>query len=125
MLILPALARRQPERDEEADPRSGVAQQLGAGLRRRRSTSRPRYNPWDQRLCLVPDGDLFDAISAGTAVGRHRPDRDLHRDGHPAEVRRGARGRPHRHRDRARICKLVGGMQLAVDGEAVELAQDA
>jgi monooxygenase len=24
---------------------------------------RPRYNPWDQRLCLVPDGDLFEAIS--------------------------------------------------------------
>jgi cation diffusion facilitator CzcD-associated flavoprotein CzcO len=22
----------------------------------------PRYNPWDQRLCLVPDGDLFQAI---------------------------------------------------------------
>ncbi|MEU9406794.1 NAD(P)/FAD-dependent oxidoreductase [Streptomyces sp. NPDC048281] len=27
----------------------------------------PRYNPWDQRLCMVPDGDLFKAISAGTA----------------------------------------------------------
>jgi cation diffusion facilitator CzcD-associated flavoprotein CzcO len=27
----------------------------------------PRYNPWDQRLCAVPDGDLFDAISAGRA----------------------------------------------------------
>jgi monooxygenase len=27
----------------------------------------PRYNPWDQRLCLVPDGDLFDAIRAGRA----------------------------------------------------------
>ena len=27
----------------------------------------PRYNPWDQRLCLVPDGDLFEAISAGRA----------------------------------------------------------
>jgi monooxygenase len=27
----------------------------------------PRYNPWDQRLCLVPDADLFDAIKAGTA----------------------------------------------------------
>lgn len=27
----------------------------------------PRYNPWDQRLCLVPDGDLFDAINAGRA----------------------------------------------------------
>jgi cation diffusion facilitator CzcD-associated flavoprotein CzcO len=25
----------------------------------------PRYNPWDQRLCLVPDGDLFRAISFG------------------------------------------------------------
>ncbi|MGP0110987.1 MAG: flavin-containing monooxygenase [Acidimicrobiales bacterium] len=27
----------------------------------------PRYSPWDQRLCLVPDGDLFEAISAGRA----------------------------------------------------------
>jgi cation diffusion facilitator CzcD-associated flavoprotein CzcO len=28
---------------------------------------RPRYDPWDQRLCLVPDGDLFKAVSAGSA----------------------------------------------------------
>ena len=27
----------------------------------------PRYNPWDQRLCLVPDADLFDAIRSGRA----------------------------------------------------------
>jgi monooxygenase len=27
----------------------------------------PQYNPWDQRLCLIPDGDLFEAISAGRA----------------------------------------------------------
>ncbi len=27
----------------------------------------PRYNPWDQRLCLVPDADLFDSIKAGAA----------------------------------------------------------
>jgi monooxygenase len=27
----------------------------------------PRYNPWDQRLCLVPDADLFRAIRKGTA----------------------------------------------------------
>jgi monooxygenase len=27
----------------------------------------PSYYPWDQRLCLVPDGDLFKAISAGDA----------------------------------------------------------
>lgn len=27
----------------------------------------PPYNPWDQRLCVVPDGDLFAAISQGRA----------------------------------------------------------
>ena len=27
----------------------------------------PPYKPWDQRLCLVPDGDLFAAISDGRA----------------------------------------------------------
>jgi monooxygenase len=28
---------------------------------------KPRYNPWDQRMCLVPDGDLFEAICEGRA----------------------------------------------------------
>jgi len=27
----------------------------------------PRYNPWDQRLCLVPDNDLFATIKEGRA----------------------------------------------------------
>jgi cation diffusion facilitator CzcD-associated flavoprotein CzcO len=27
----------------------------------------PKYNPWDQRLCLVPDADLFGAIRSGKA----------------------------------------------------------
>lgn len=27
----------------------------------------PRYNPWDQRICLVPDGDLFRALRSGRA----------------------------------------------------------
>jgi monooxygenase len=27
----------------------------------------PPYNPWEQRLCLVPDGDLFQAIKGGRA----------------------------------------------------------
>ncbi len=26
----------------------------------------PAYDPWDQRICLVPDGDFFEAIRAGT-----------------------------------------------------------
>jgi cation diffusion facilitator CzcD-associated flavoprotein CzcO len=28
---------------------------------------KPAYNPWDQRMCLIPDGDLFEAISRGDA----------------------------------------------------------
>ncbi|MFO0614390.1 MAG: NAD(P)/FAD-dependent oxidoreductase [Polyangiaceae bacterium] len=28
---------------------------------------KPRYNPWDERLCIVPDGDLFRALRSGTA----------------------------------------------------------
>jgi monooxygenase len=27
----------------------------------------PRYNPWEQRLCLVPNGDLFKSIRSGKA----------------------------------------------------------
>ena len=27
----------------------------------------PPYNPWEQRLCLVPDADFFEAIKTGTA----------------------------------------------------------
>jgi monooxygenase len=27
----------------------------------------PRYNPWDQRMCLVPNSDLFEAIRSGKA----------------------------------------------------------
>lgn len=28
----------------------------------------PSYNPWDQRVCAVPDGDLFEAIKSGKAT---------------------------------------------------------
>jgi cation diffusion facilitator CzcD-associated flavoprotein CzcO len=28
---------------------------------------KPKYDPWDQRMCAIPDGDLFEAISAGRA----------------------------------------------------------
>jgi cation diffusion facilitator CzcD-associated flavoprotein CzcO len=47
---------------------------LVAGVRRRLPEGydvdthfNPHYDPWDQRLCLVPDGDLFAAISSGRA----------------------------------------------------------
>ncbi len=28
---------------------------------------KPRYDPWDQRMCLIPDADLYNAIRAGRA----------------------------------------------------------
>ncbi len=28
---------------------------------------KPTYDPWDQRMCLIPDGDLFEALSSGSA----------------------------------------------------------
>jgi cation diffusion facilitator CzcD-associated flavoprotein CzcO len=35
------------------------------GERYRDADFTPRYKPWDQRLCIVPGGDLFSAIRAG------------------------------------------------------------
>ncbi len=46
--------------------RRGLERQLPAGYDIDRHFT-PSYNPWDQRLCAVPDGDLFAAISAGRA----------------------------------------------------------
>jgi monooxygenase len=42
----------------------GVKQQLDPNFDVQRHFT-PRYNPWDQRICLVPDGDLFAAIRSG------------------------------------------------------------
>lgn len=46
--------------------RKGVmAQVRGTDVTERDFT--PPYGPWDQRLCIVPDGDLFKAIRSGKA----------------------------------------------------------
>jgi cation diffusion facilitator CzcD-associated flavoprotein CzcO len=44
----------------------GVERQLPAGYDVATHFT-PRYNPWDQRLCVVPDGDLFKVIKSGSA----------------------------------------------------------
>jgi cation diffusion facilitator CzcD-associated flavoprotein CzcO len=46
--------------------RRSVAHQLPKGYDIDRHFT-PSYDPWDQRLCVVPNGDLFKAIRAGTA----------------------------------------------------------
>ncbi len=44
---------------------NGVRKRLGPDYDMRHFT--PRYNPWEERLCAVPDADLFEAIKAGKA----------------------------------------------------------
>jgi cation diffusion facilitator CzcD-associated flavoprotein CzcO len=46
--------------------RKGLERRLPAGYDIDKHFN-PTYNPWDQRLCLVPDGDLFEAIGDGSA----------------------------------------------------------
>ena len=59
------LSRRRPEKMKEL-LRSGLEKQLPPDYDIDTHFS-PRYNPWDQRLCLVPDGDLFVELSRGRA----------------------------------------------------------
>ncbi len=44
---------------------AGVRKQLGGKADMRHFT--PGYQPWDERLCVVPNGDLFKAIRQGQA----------------------------------------------------------
>ena len=59
------LARRAPEFTKRLI-KGGAAKHLPPGYDVDTHFS-PRYNPWDQRLCLVPDADLFRVLSDGTA----------------------------------------------------------
>ena len=58
-------ARRRPERFKKALI-DMVRTELGAEYDVATHFT-PSYNPWDQRLCLVPDSDLFDSIRSGKA----------------------------------------------------------
>ena len=43
----------------------GVKKEMGEGYDMKHFD--PKYNPWDQRLCVVPDADLFKSIKSGRA----------------------------------------------------------
>jgi monooxygenase len=59
------LCRRYPDR-VKAMIVGGARRALGPDYPIERDFT-PSYDPWDQRMCLVPDGDLFDAIKTGRA----------------------------------------------------------
>jgi cation diffusion facilitator CzcD-associated flavoprotein CzcO len=58
------ISKRRPELVKSV-LRRGTVRQLPKGYDMKHFT--PSYNPWDQRLCVVPNGDLFKAIRAGKA----------------------------------------------------------
>ena len=82
----------------------------------------PRYNPWDQRLCLVPDGDLFKAIRENRASVVTREIESFTRNGIrlkdgselQAEIIVTATGL---------VLQILGGMQVSVDGQAIDFAK--
>jgi cation diffusion facilitator CzcD-associated flavoprotein CzcO len=59
------LSRRRPETVKKM-VRRGVERALPEGYDVDTHFT-PRYNPWDERMCLVPNGDLFAAIREGRA----------------------------------------------------------
>jgi monooxygenase len=117
--LLYQLSRRRPELVKKLI-RSGVSRQLPAGYDVGTHFS-PRYQPWDQRLCLVPDGDLFKAIRAGKAgvvtdqieeftTGGIRLASGAHLDADIVVTATGLN------------LMLLGGMTLSVDGQRVDPA---
>ncbi len=114
------LSRRRPGM-VKAVLRKGVEKQLPHGYDVD-THFKPRYGPWDQRLCLVPDGDLFAAISAGRA--------SVLTDRIDTFTEKGLKLASGSELDADLIVTAtglnllaLGGLQLAVDGQEVELSQ--
>jgi cation diffusion facilitator CzcD-associated flavoprotein CzcO len=119
-LLLFQFCQRMPERAKRLFLR-GVRNELGADFDVEKHFT-PSYNPWDQRLCLVPNADLFRAMREGrasvvtdrierfTATGiRLASGQEL-----PADLVVTATGLN---------LKFLGGAQLSVDGERIDPAK--
>jgi len=82
----------------------------------------PRYNPWDQRLCLAPDADFFRAIKSGKA--------DVVTDKIASFTADGIRLQSGRELDADIIVtatglkmQLLGGISVAIDNKPVTFAE--
>ncbi len=112
------LARRRP---------SVMKWMIAAGVRKELGTESlddftPQYNPWDQRLCLVPDSDLFKSIKIGKA--------SIVTDHIAAFTENGLRLESGKTLDAdiivtatGLVLKLMAGMVLDIDGEPVDLSK--
>jgi monooxygenase len=93
------LCRRKPDRVKDFILK-GVRQELGPDYDVATHFT-PRYKPWDQRLCLVPDSDLFARSKSGHASVVTDTIESLHRDRDQAQLRPRTRSRYRRHGDRS------------------------
>ena len=114
------LSRRRP-RTMKAMIRWGIEQQLPAGYEVD-THFKPRYNPWDQRLCVVADGDLFKAIRDGRI--------SIVTDRVESFTETGLKLRSGAHVEADLVVTAtglnllaLGGLQLAVDGREVRLPE--
>jgi len=98
-----------------------VRQQLGPGYDVKTHFT-PRYNPWDQRMCLAPDADFFHAIKGGKA--------DVVTDEIEAFTETGVRLRSGQELPADIIVtatglklQMIGGIKVAVDGKPVNFGE--
>ncbi len=119
MLIF-TLSRHAPELVKKLI-RGGVKSQLGPDYDVD-AHFKPRYNPWDQRLCLVPDADLFKAIREGRA--------SVVTDQIETFTEKGLKLQSGKELEADLIVTAtgldllaLGGIDLVVDGRAVEAAK--
>jgi cation diffusion facilitator CzcD-associated flavoprotein CzcO len=82
----------------------------------------PRYNPWDERLCAVPNGDLFKVLRQGKA--------SVVTDHIDTFTAKGIKLKSGQELEADIIItatgldlQMMGGMQLSVDGEAYDMTQ--
>ena len=82
----------------------------------------PEYNPWQQRMCLVPNSDLFNALKAGTA--------SIVTDHIETFTKQGIRLQSGEELEADLIVtatglnlQLLGGLDVSVDGESVDFSK--
>lgn len=114
------LSKRRPELMKRL-LRKGIERELPAGYDVDTHFT-PHYDPWDQRLCVVPDGDLFRAIRNGRV--------EVVTDHIETFTPTGLRLRSGRELDADVVVTatglellFLGGIELTVDGEAVDPAE--
>lgn len=114
------LARKRPELMKKL-LRRGVMKALPSGYDVD-THFKPRYNPWDQRLCLVPDADLFKAIGDGGA--------EIVTDRVKTFTERGVELESGRELEADIVITatglnllFLGGIRIAIDGEEPDIAR--